>query len=419
MRYRLFAVLLLLVALNASAQKHFFPRAPGPPSYPGRNGGPPVGHQERRHPKFTEIPLPSPKTQWVRVDTTHFVVLGSTTERTTRTIAQDLEKLASLLATTTPFFQMPARPTFVFVFSDSRELMPYLDAISGLKVDVNGLTVRHPDGGSILVDAEAYGGGLITARHELVHGMLHRETRPLPLWIEEGLAEYYSNNGLPRREHVIRLRGRAILPMESLFAARSGSSVAATSDFYAQSWGVVAVLMRRDAKAFFEFTRDLDRGESIQASLQKRYRLTPEDVKGLLRHVGAPAPPIIAAAIEVPTFERHLAYGELLGQLAITLARTVGKEKEAERHFRAAMKALPDDPEIRLLYAQWLSIDECRSEEALAAIDGAVAAGAGERNSEEAVATVLRRVAARMPAATRADLQLQAEAYERVHSPDR
>src|SRR5205085_5347595 len=112
------------------------------------------------------------------------------------------------------------------------------------------------------------------------------------------------------------------------------------------------------AKAFFELTRDLDRGESIQNSLQKRYRLTPEDVKGLLRHVGAPAQPIIAAAIEVPTFERRLAYGELLGQLAFTLARTVGKQNEAERHFRAAMTALPDDPEIRLLYAQWLSIDE-------------------------------------------------------------
>ena len=298
------------------------------------------------------IPFP-PERQWLRLDTPHFIILSAIGEGGTRTVAHDLEKIVSLLTATSPYFQLPPRRTRIFLFTDRRNVQPYFDVVMGGRVDASGITLRHPRGSTMLIDTST-GGGL-TSRHELVHDLLHRDTVPLPLWIEEGLAEYYSNAGQPVLKHVSRIRGRLRMPLDLMFAAKANDPRAWTFDYYAQSWAAVASLMRRDPKAFFEFLGDIDRGVETSAALRERYRFSTRDLELAMRKAGAPAASLLLFSVPPVAVEiRPITRAELLGELAELLSRVEGREGEAERHFRAALDTDSSNGAIHLAYSELL-----------------------------------------------------------------
>jgi tetratricopeptide (TPR) repeat protein len=298
------------------------------------------------------IPFP-PERQWLRFDTPHFILLSAIGENGTRAVAHDLEKIVLLLTSASPYFQLPERRTRVFLFTDRRNVQPYFDSVMGGRVDASGITLRHPRGSTMLIDTST-GGGL-TPRHELVHDLLHRDYRPLPLWIEEGLAEYYSNAGLPVSKHVSRLRGRLRMPLQAMFETKANDPRAWTFDYYAQSWAAVATLMRRDAKAFFEFLGDLDRGAEADVALRERYRFSTRDLEIGMRKAGAPAASLLLfSAPPVAMETKPITRAELLAELAELLARVQGREGEAERHFRAAIDTDSSNGAIHLAYSELL-----------------------------------------------------------------
>ena len=301
------------------------------------------------------IPFPPASHPWIRVDTPHFILLSAIGEHGTRAVAHDLEKLTSLLTGTSEYFQLPAARTRVFLFAERRNVQPYFDALRGGRVDASGINLRHPKGSTMLIDTTARGGGGLTPRHEVVHDLLHRDDQPLPLWIEEGLAEYYSNAGLPIREHVSRLRGRLRMPLAQMFAVRGDDPRAWTFDYYAQSWAAVAALMRRDPKTFFEFLGDVHRGTDTAAAIRERYRLSLRDLEIAMRKAAAPAASLLlVSAPQVALEAKPLTRAELLYELGELLARVKGREGEAERHFRAALEADAESGAIHLAYAEVL-----------------------------------------------------------------
>jgi tetratricopeptide (TPR) repeat protein len=300
------------------------------------------------------IPLPPANIEWMRAETQHFVVISAVGEHGTRALAHDLEKLTTLLSGTSDYFQAPAQRTRVFLFASRRNVQPYFDAIRGGRVDASGITVRHPKGSTILIDTSARDGGTLTPRHEIVHDLLFRIGRPLPLWIEEGLAEYYSNAGLPIREHISRMRGRLRMPLEQMYSAGSDDARAWTFDYYAQSWATVATLMRRDPRAFFAFLRDIDDGVDTAAAISTHYRMTPRELEYAMRKVGTPALSVLLAAAPIEFEVKPIPRGELLSELGELLSRVRGREADAERHFRAALEAAPENAACHLAYAELL-----------------------------------------------------------------
>ena len=289
---------------------------------------------------FGPIPFPPADKPWVRADTAHFILFGATGENAARAVAHDLEKMTALLTRTSAYFRLPTERTRVFLFAERRNVQPYFDAVGGARVDASGITLRHVKGSTMLIDTTVRGGGGLTPRHELVHDLIHRDDRPLPLWLEEGLAEYYSNAGLPIREHASRLRGRLRMPLSQMFATRVEDPRAWTFDFYAQSWAAVATLMRRDRAAFWELLKDVDEGRDTASAIEARYRMTPRDFEIAMRKAAAPAKSLVmesgpATSIEV----KPLARAELLFELGELLGRVKGREEDAERHFRAALES--------------------------------------------------------------------------------
>jgi Protein of unknown function (DUF1570) len=224
-----------------------------PPSLIGVKG-------EGKGPEVRPIPFPAADEAWVRAQSAHFVVLSSAGEKPTRAMVEGLETLAAALTKFAPSIASPsATRTRILVFTRQREVQPYFDYLLNRdSAHVSGLFVTQKDSGSMIISAD--GGTLPSDRtpfHELVHSLVtHGEKRP-PLWLDEGLAEYFGGAsyrsgslviGDPVREHVETLRRNKHLPLEDVFSAGKESDsynlAAAQPMFYAESWAVVDTLMR-------------------------------------------------------------------------------------------------------------------------------------------------------------------------------
>jgi len=92
--------------------------------------------------------------------------------------------------------------------------------------------------------------------HEYTHALLHLNFTGLPLWLDEGLAEFYGNSQLGEKEsrigtidntHLYILGQNKLLPIETLLNVERSSphynEANRASVFYAESWALVHYLM--------------------------------------------------------------------------------------------------------------------------------------------------------------------------------
>lgn len=224
---------------------------------------------------------------WQRAATPHFDIISAAGERRTREIGVRLETLAAALSDLRPDSANDARAR-VLLFGKRRDAQPYFDVLTNRSNShVTGLFVAQRDRGAMIIDASRENASDRTPYHELVHYLLASNSRRLPLWLEEGLAEFYSNAQLGRGEltvgylipeHMQLLARRVPLPVSKLFALKFESEAAAQSIFYAQSWAAVDYLIRNDRNAFRAFVNDLANGTDADAALRARFKLDARDL---------------------------------------------------------------------------------------------------------------------------------------------
>ena len=241
------------------------------------------------------IPLPAESQKWARARTPGFTIVSSASENKTRQVGVNLERLASALRYVNPRFSAATVETKIFLFGRRRESQPYFDLLlTGPRRNWSGVYAAHGGGtGTMVIDAEQLFISDRTAVHELMHGILSGSDAPLPLWLEEGIAEYFSTAqvrggvltvGAPIPEHRQKMRAGTMLPLPEVFAASSGSSTASHEQFYPVSWGIVDSLIRADRKAFYDFVADLEKGVTAEAALRSRYDMTPIILDQIVRN---------------------------------------------------------------------------------------------------------------------------------------
>jgi tetratricopeptide (TPR) repeat protein len=370
------ASLLLLLTLPLAAQDVFVPPVPKGIAREGTVRKP-----------IRPIPFPEEGQQWIRLQSQRFVIFSSSSEEKTRGMVADAETLAAALMRTNDRFGAARAKTTVFIFDRRRDSQPYFDLLfSRENVKATGAYVRHDGGGTMFVDASRTGNGIErTAMHELVHDLLRQGEANLPLWVEEGLAEYFSNarvNGArvlagdPIRAHIALLARKPPMPLVQLFAVKPESDVGTSTAFYAQSWALVDSLIGNDQQAFFAFLRDLEHGTAVDAALRTHYRKSTAELETSIRWRDLVSHHITletVAAAPVPA-ATEVARPTLLYELGHFLSHVGGAEKETERHYREALRldpkhartlaavgeleaslaSDPTDPEVHLLYAETL-----------------------------------------------------------------
>ena len=309
------------------------------------------------------VPLPAADEEWNLVRSRNFIFISSADERRTREVAEDLETLAAALSQLNPQFKAEAPiPTRVILFSRGREAQPYFDLLVDRdNANLTGVYVAQKQGGSILMH---YGFGSRyenTAFHELVHNLIANSGATLPLWLDEGLAEYFSNAdinkrviraGGPVKIHLDALKRPNLIPLDKLFDVVRESDTynlpSGQRTFYAESWAIVDWLMRESGKdqgKFFAFLRDIAQEEPIETALRTRYNKKVADVQRALETYGGfrtnYAVSIPVPNVDTSTTTNHLTRSDVLYELGSFLAGLEISRPEAERHFRSALDADP------------------------------------------------------------------------------
>jgi tetratricopeptide (TPR) repeat protein len=304
------------------------------------------------------IPFPEANEKWILARSKHFVFVSSAGERRTRDIAAGLETLAAALTRMSPHFIASPAETRVFIFSRHREAQPYFDLLIGRReAHVSGVFVSSTNSASMLMESGSGLAGDRTPFHELIHYLIHNSGATPPLWVEEGLADYFSNAelrsasiraGEPIRSHLQVLQQRHLIPLEKLFTVARESDLYNVPEwqrsFYAESWALVDWLIRTDRSAFYDLLRDLEDGKTFEQAFRIRYKRPIEDLQRAFdvsfnRPMFAAAVPVPTADISVTT--TSLDRAELLYRLGNFLSHVEDGGMNAERHFREALVVTP------------------------------------------------------------------------------
>jgi tetratricopeptide (TPR) repeat protein len=198
--------------------------------------------------------------KWISIRTKNFTLVGNAGEKDIRLIANRLEEFHTIFASLFPATQLnSAAPTTVIIFKSDRAFKPYK-----VKQEEAGYFQPGEDVNYIALTSE----GMSDAQpariifHEYVHLLMNNMMgATVPLWFNEGLAEYYSTFDTIKEErrvllgqlipgHLFSLREHELLPLRTLFAVDYKSPYYNEGNkmniFYAESWMFMHYLLQTD-----------------------------------------------------------------------------------------------------------------------------------------------------------------------------
>jgi len=209
---------------------------------------------------------------WLEVRSPHFVVLTDSNERQARKLAGQFEQMRAVFHTLIPNATSDVgSPIVVLALKDKkgfRTLEPEAYLAKG-QIDLAGYFMSAPDKSYILLRLDAEGEHPFdTVYHEYTHYML-RKAEWIPLWLNEGLAEFYQNTdirekevllGQPSGDNILYLRQSRLLPLTTLFLVDHTSPYyhdeQKGSVFYAESWALTHYIEVTDREKNTNHIRD-------------------------------------------------------------------------------------------------------------------------------------------------------------------
>jgi hypothetical protein len=200
---------------------------------------------------------------WLEVRSPNFIVVSNGGEKQARHVAGQLERMRSVFQTL--YSQTSAdsgSPIVALALKDKQSfqtLEPEAYLAKG-QLDLAGLFLMAPDKNYILLrtDAEAEH-PYATIYHEYTHFRVRKNSDWLPLWFNEGLAEFFQNTeigakevvlGEPSPDDILYLRQNRLLPLTTLLKVDQNSPYyhdeQKGSVFYAESWALMHYLYIND-----------------------------------------------------------------------------------------------------------------------------------------------------------------------------
>ncbi len=305
--------------------------------------------------------LPRAKEQWIQLDAGHFTLISNAGERSTRKIGSDLEKFFVVVEEVLGHGLKSPLPSTVYIFKHDSSFKPYKLLWEGKPARISGYFMARADGNHIAVNADQRLEAAGILYHELMHYVVSSNSSPVPLWLNEGLAELYSTFesegvkvaiGKPVERHVYWLRNQPLIPLQELFTIDFDSPTynegQRRGDFYAQSWLLVHYLLMSDGSQrstllvqFLDLVRQgVATEEAFRRAFGKDFEAFEADIRAYARQLKFSYRSLILAeepggAAEPRPLERH----EVLCRLGELLASQSDRLDEAEEHFRAGLAA--------------------------------------------------------------------------------
>ena len=311
-----------------------------------------------------------PQSRWRRLDSPNFIVVGEVGDGELREVAVKFEGFREVLGRLLDerLTQSPV-PTVVIVFRSESSFGPFMPTYQGKRVQVAGLFVPRRDVNFIAMMVGRRDDGLRVVFHEYAHLIVSNSGMRLPVWLSEGLAEYYSTFELERgREAVIGrvidshlelLSRRRPMPLPELLGVTHDSSMYNEGDrrsvLYAQSWALTHMLLKTDAnrqKQLQAYMNEIGRGTPSLEAWQKAFG-SDDIAKALENYIGgadymATQYKFTDAVAKFEGAAAPVAPSDVDAYLAHFLLET-GKVDEAESRLRTALDRDPANVRLRAI----------------------------------------------------------------------
>lgn len=247
------------------------------------------------------------KDVWIQVKSTNFHLISNAGERETKQTAFKLEQFRYLLSQIFPQAQLnPSVPTTVVVFKNAKSFKPFLPTLKGNAKEVDGYFQRGHDKNFMAINiGAATENPYEVIFHEYVHLILTQNLKSIPLWLQEGLAEFYSNCEIADKnvtlgkylpQHMMTLRQGKLIPLEHLVQVDRKSPYynedEKTGLFYAESWAFTHYLIlgtpsegQKQLAQFIDLlVHDTDRTDAFKKAFGADFRTIQE---GLRNYIGS------------------------------------------------------------------------------------------------------------------------------------
>jgi tetratricopeptide (TPR) repeat protein len=197
---------------------------------------------------------------WIEVRSPHFTVETNGSEKDGRRIAEQFEQFRAMFHAAFPNFRIDTAQPIVILAAKNENTMKVMlpeDWKAKGHVHPAGMYVQNEDKHYVLLQLDAEGSNPFhVVYHEYTHVLVHLNFSGLPLWLDEGLAEFFGNTTLGEKESqtgtidantLAFLRQSQLIPVETLLQVDHTSpyynEANRASVFYAESWALVHYLM--------------------------------------------------------------------------------------------------------------------------------------------------------------------------------
>ena len=234
--------------------------------------------------------------EWRFLHSEHFQLIGDVSARQLRDVALRFEQFRDIATrlNLAPKPEEAASPLTILVFRNGKSFEPFMPRAGGRVVDSAGMFVEGPDSVYIAVRFDRGEASFRSVFHEYSHLLLRRGFPEAPLWLHEGMAEFYSTLritgdrsaliGFPVAAHATLLQQRS-MPLTQIFAATARSSeysgeTATRQLLYAQSWAVIHhAFQSSHSKEVFELARKLASRADVEAAVQSTHGMSVSELE--------------------------------------------------------------------------------------------------------------------------------------------
>lgn len=200
---------------------------------------------------------------WVKVTSAHFTVVSDAGAKEARRILDQFERMRWVFHTLFPAANVdPAEPILV-VGAKNAKVFASMEPAAYLgrgKLRLGGYFLHTSDKNYILLRLDAeFDHPYASVYHEYTHLEFAADGEWMPLWLNEGLAEFMQNTeihdkdvelGEPSADNLLYLRRHNMIPLSALFKVDVNSPYyheeQKASVFYAESWALTHYLMMND-----------------------------------------------------------------------------------------------------------------------------------------------------------------------------
>lgn len=201
--------------------------------------------------------------RWIEVRSAEFTVLSDAHEKEVRRILDQFERMRWVFQTLFPKANVdPAEPIEVVAAKDGKTFagMEPADYLGRGKLRLGGYFLHTLEKNYILLRLDAeFQHPYASVYHEYTHLQFSSASEWMPLWLNEGLAEFMENTeihnrdvvlGAPSGEQILYLRDHALVPLRVLLKVDAASPYyhedQKATVFYAESWALTHFLMMTD-----------------------------------------------------------------------------------------------------------------------------------------------------------------------------